>query len=153
MTVYVVVLAELAMLILFYGQTQQSTLTKLWAQLVDVLVVVLVKKVSVSSFQGALLNKNVMFRERMKVLKMRERKRLKTQWSIWSQRRVSPLPESGPTGRRGSQSLLSCHVDGPRDQTNVSFEHVVSALCDFAAPLSVHCDIQVEYRAASDRSG
>ena len=56
LSVYNIVLAQLAILILFYG-TSQSPMAAIWAQLIDIATVVLVKTVSVQAFMQAMVKK------------------------------------------------------------------------------------------------
>ena len=62
-TVYQVVLTELAILILFYNTTQENPFAQLWAQIIDSAIVVFIKVTSVGLCHWALLRRKELVRE------------------------------------------------------------------------------------------
>jgi hypothetical protein len=74
MTVYIIILGEFAILILFYGQ-QQGGMALLWALLIDSAAVVILKTVSVQLFLKATIPKTELYQDRAKVLQQRNSRR------------------------------------------------------------------------------
>ena len=81
MTVYLVVLSQFAVLILFFGQ-EQTGLTALWGILLANGIVVVIKVISVKLFNSAVIPKVLLFQEREKVARQRLRRRRNGSWDL-----------------------------------------------------------------------
>ena len=81
MTVYLVVLSQFAVLILFFGQ-EQTGLSALWGVLLANGIVVVIKVISVKLFNSAVIPRALLFQERDKVERQRIRRRRQGQWDL-----------------------------------------------------------------------
>ena len=81
MTVYLVVLSQFAVLILFFGQ-EQTGLTALWGILLANGIVVVIKVVSVKLFNSAVIPKVLLRQDRQKVARQRIRRRRHGSWDL-----------------------------------------------------------------------
>ena len=81
MTVYLVVLSQFAVLILFFGQ-EQTGLSALWGVLLANGIVVVIKVFSVKLFNSAVIPKALLCQEREKVERQRIRRRRQGVWDL-----------------------------------------------------------------------
>ena len=98
MTVYLVVLSQFAVLILFFGQ-EQTGLTALWGILLANGIVVVIKVVSVKLFNSAVIPKVLLCQDREKVARQRIRRRRHGSWDLVLRQSVPGSKKKGAKAR------------------------------------------------------
>ena len=99
MIVYLVVLSQFAVLVLFFGQ-EQTGLSALWGILLANGIVVVVKIVATKAFGTAILSKAVLFQTLEKVQRQRLRRRREGSWDL-------VLRQTIPRGQRAAAKACS----------------------------------------------
>ena len=99
MIVYLVVLSQFAVLVLFFGQ-EQTGLSALWGVLLANGIVVVVKIVATKAFGTASLSKAVLFQTLEKVQRQRLRRRREGSWDL-------VLRQTVPRGQRAAAKACS----------------------------------------------
>ena len=99
MIVYLVVLSQFSVLVLFFGQ-EQTGLSALWGILLANGIVVVVKIVATKAFGTAILSKAVLFQTLEKVQKQRLRRRREGSWDL-------VLRQTVPRGQRAAAKACS----------------------------------------------
>ena len=96
LSVYNIVLAQLAILILFYG-TSQNPMAAIWAQLIDICTVILIKTVSVQAFMQAMTKKADVGAIQARIDKREQLIKLQKKWILVMRQTA---PEASQTARR-----------------------------------------------------
>jgi len=125
MTVYIVVLAQFAVLIMFHGG-QKNELTAFIAQAICGGILIFFKLVSTKSFNSAMIPRKLLAVEHPTMLQRRDLQRRKGPWDIVLRQTVLPYP----------CPLASLSLHSHCTLTALSHSHTLTAL-----PLPSHCTL------------